>query len=149
MPEKFVINKSYNKSRFDKWFKEEVINLPNSLIQKLLRKNQIKVNNKRIKSSFRLSEGDNISIFNLSKYKPTDFKKKIQYLPSVKERKGIDNFVIYDDDDYIVINKPLMYELLTEAMGPFGQAMGPPWSGAGVGVGILRGMFEDLKDFKK
>ena len=106
MPEKFVINKSYNKSRFDKWFKEEVINLPNSLIQKLLRKNKIKVNNKRIKSSFRLSEGDNISIFNLSKYKPTDFKKKIQYLPSIKERKSIDNFVIYDDDDYIVINKP-------------------------------------------
>ena len=106
MPEKFVINKSYNKSRFDKWFKEEVINLPNSLIQKLLRKNKIKVNNKKIKSSFRLSEGDNISIFNLSKYKPTDFKKKIQYLPSIKERKSIDNFVIYDDDDYIVINKP-------------------------------------------
>ena len=43
MPDKFIINKSYNKSRFDKWFKEEVINLPNSLIQKLLRKNQIKV----------------------------------------------------------------------------------------------------------
>ena len=78
MPDKFIINKSYNKSRFDKWFKEEVINLPNSLIQKLLRKNQIKVNNKKIKSSFRLTEGDNISIFNLSKYKPTDFKKKIQ-----------------------------------------------------------------------
>ena len=34
MPDKFIINKSYNKSRFDKWFKEEVINLPNSLIQK-------------------------------------------------------------------------------------------------------------------
>ena len=64
MPDKFIINKSYNKSRFDKWFKEEVINLPNSLIQKLLRKNQIKVNNKKIKSSFRLTEGDNISVFN-------------------------------------------------------------------------------------
>ena len=48
MPDKFIINKSYNKSRFDKWFKEEVINLPNSLIQKLLRKNQIKVNNKKL-----------------------------------------------------------------------------------------------------
>ena len=106
MPDKYVINKSYNKSRFDKWFKEEVINLPNSLIQKLLRKNQIKVNNKKIKSSFRLTEGDSISIFNLSKYKPTDFKKKIQYLPTTKEKKGIDNFVIYDDNDYIVINKP-------------------------------------------
>ena len=106
MPDKFIINKSYNKSRFDKWFKEEVINLPNSLIQKLLRKNQIKVNNKKIKSSFRLTEGDNISVFNLSRYKPTNFKKKIQYLPSTKEKKSIDNFIIYNDNDYIVINKP-------------------------------------------
>ena len=86
MPDKFIINKSYNKSRFDKWFKEEVINLPNSLIQKLLRKNQIKVNNKRIKSSFRLTEGDNISVFNLSKYKPTNFKKKFSIYHLLKKK---------------------------------------------------------------
>ena len=106
MPDKFIINKSYDKARFDKWFKEEVINLPNSLIQKLLRKNKIKVNNKRIKSSFRLTEGDVILIFNLSNFKPTDFKKKIQYLPSDSEKKRLENFVIYNDSDYIVINKP-------------------------------------------
>ena len=106
MPDKFIINKSYDKARFDKWFKEEVINLPNSLIQKLLRKNKIKVNNKRIKSSFRLTEGDIILIFNLSNFKPTDFKKKIQYLPSDNEKKRLENFVIYNDSDYIVINKP-------------------------------------------
>ena len=106
MPDKFIVNKIYNKSRFDKWFKEEVINLPNSLIQKLLRKNKIKVNNKKIKSSFRLTEGDNISIFNLSKYKPTDLKEKIKYLPSTKESKKLESFVIYNDNDYIVINKP-------------------------------------------
>ena len=41
MPDKFIVSKNYNKSRFDKWFKEEIINLPNALIQKLLRKNKI------------------------------------------------------------------------------------------------------------
>ena len=105
MPDKFIVNKNYNKSRFDKWFKEEVINLPNSLIQKLLRKNKIKVNNKKIKSSYRLTEGDNVFIFNLSKYKPTDLKKKIQYLPSTKEKKDFNKFIIHDGVDYIVINK--------------------------------------------
>ena len=75
MPDKFIVSKSYNKSRFDKWFKEEIINLPNALIQKLLRKNKIKVNKKKIKTSFRLSEGDQVSVFNLSNYKPTNFKK--------------------------------------------------------------------------
>ena len=38
MPEKYIVSKSYDKSRFDRWFKEEIINIPNSLIQKLLRK---------------------------------------------------------------------------------------------------------------
>ena len=106
MPDKFIINQNYNKSRFDKWFKQEIINLPNSLIEKLLRKKKIKVNNKKINCSFRLTTGDNISIFNISKYKPTDKKKKIQYFPSVKEKNSLENFVIYDDNDYIVINKP-------------------------------------------
>ena len=106
MPDKFIVKKNYKNSRFDKWFKNEVINLPNSLIQKLLRKNIIKVNNKKIKTSFRLNEGDEVSIFNLSNYEPTNLKKKIKYLPSVKETNKFENFVIYDSDDYIVVNKP-------------------------------------------
>ena len=64
------------------------------------------VNNKKIKSSHRLSAGDKVSIFNLSNYKPTDLKKKIKYLPSIKERNKIDDFVVFDNDDYIIINKP-------------------------------------------
>ena len=106
MPDKFTVNKDYNNSRFDRWFKEEILNLPNSLIQKLLRKNKIKVNNKKIKSSFRLTEGDTLSIFNLSSYKPTNFKNKIKYLPSKKEKDSFENFVISNNEDYIVINKP-------------------------------------------
>ncbi len=106
MPDKFIVSKNYNKSRFDKWFKEEIINLPNSLIQRLLRQNKIKVNNKKVKSSFRLTDGDEVSVFNLSNYKPTNLKKKIHYLPTIKESKGFENCVLYDDKDYIVINKP-------------------------------------------
>ena len=106
MPDKFIVTKNYNKSRLDKWFKEEVINIPNSLIQKLLRKNKIKVNKKKIKTSFRLSEGDEVSVFNLPDYKPTNLKKKIHYLPSPKEKRGLDKIIIHDSNDYIVINKP-------------------------------------------
>ena len=75
MPDKFIVNKNYNKSRLDKWFKEEIINLPNSLIQRLLRKNKIKVNNKKIKSSFRLTEGDKVSVLNFSNYRFLMFDK--------------------------------------------------------------------------
>ena len=37
----------------DKWFKQQIINLPNSLIQKLVRTRKIRVNNKKIKTSLR------------------------------------------------------------------------------------------------
>ena len=106
MPDKFIVSKNHNKSRFDKWFKQEIINIPNSLIQKLLRKNKIKVNKKKIKTSYRLSEGDEVSVFNLSNYKPTNLKKKINYLPTSKEKRGLDKFIIHNENDYIVINKP-------------------------------------------
>ena len=89
MPDKFVVNKNFHNVRFDKWFKQEIINLPNSLIQKLLRKNQIKVNNKKIISSFRVSEGDKVSIFNLSNYKPTDLKKKLNIYPQIEKKKKL------------------------------------------------------------
>ena len=106
MLEKFVIKKDYNNTRFDKWFKKEILNIPNSLIQKLVRKNIIKVNKKKIKSSLRLKTGDVVQVFNLSNYKPTNFKKKIKYLPTLKESSKMRDFIIFNCDDYIVINKP-------------------------------------------
>ena len=106
MLNKFIIKKDYNNTRFDKWFKKNVINIPNSLIQKLIRTSKIKVNNKKIKSSFRVSEGDRVTILNLSNYNPTNIKKKIQYLPSVNESKKFENFILHNNEDYIVINKP-------------------------------------------
>ena len=106
MPDKFIVSKNHNNSRFDKWFKQEIINIPNSLIQKLLRKNKIKVNKKKIKTSYRLNEGDEVSVFNLSNYKPTNLKKKINYIPTTKEKRGLDKFIIHNENDYMVINKP-------------------------------------------
>ena len=106
MPDNFIVNKNFNNVRFDKWFKQQIINLPNSLIQKLVRTRKIKVNNKKIKTSLRLKEGDKVSVFNLSKLKPTNTKKKIEYQASTKERKTLDNLIIHDNEDYILINKP-------------------------------------------
>ena len=106
MPDKFIVTKDFNNIRLDRWFKQEVLNLPNSLIQRLLRKNKIKVNNKKIKSSFRLSTGDKVLIYNLSDYKPTNTKKKIQYLPTYKESNKFENLILFDNEDYVVINKP-------------------------------------------
>jgi 23S rRNA pseudouridine955/2504/2580 synthase len=106
MPKSYTVDDDNNDSRLDKWFKNEIINLPHSLLEKILRQNKIKVNKKKTKSSYRLQTGDVIEIYDISKFKPVDKKEKIKYLPKKKEIGDYDDYVIEDNENFIVINKP-------------------------------------------
>ena len=48
MPKSFIVGDDFNDSRLDKWFKNKVIRLPHSLIEKIIRQNKIKVNKKKL-----------------------------------------------------------------------------------------------------
>ena len=63
MPKSYTVDDDYNDSRLDKWFKNKIINLPHSLLEKILRQNKVKVNKKKTKSSYRLQTGDLIEIY--------------------------------------------------------------------------------------
>ena len=106
MPKSYTVDDDYNDSRLDKWFKNKIINLPHSLLEKILRQNKVKVNKKKTKSSYRLQVGDLIEIYDISKFKPVDKKEKIKYLPKKKEIGTYDDYVIEDNENFIVINKP-------------------------------------------
>ena len=106
MPKFYTVDDDYNDSRLDKWFKNKIINLPHSLLEKILRQNKVKVNKKKTKSSYRLQKGDLIEIYDISKFKPVDKREKIKYLPKKKEMGVYDNYVIEDNENFIVINKP-------------------------------------------
>ena len=106
MPKSYTVDDDYNDSRLDKWFKNKVINLPHSLLEKILRQNKIKVNKKKTKSSYRLQTGDLIEIYDISKFKPVDKKEKIKYLPKKKEIGVYDDYIIENNENFIVINKP-------------------------------------------
>ena len=106
MPKSFIVDDDFNNSRLDKWFKNNVINLPHSLLEKILRQNKVKVNKKKTKSSYRLQAGDLIEIYDISKFKPVDKKEKVKYLPKKKEIGSYDDYVIEDNENFIVINKP-------------------------------------------
>ena len=106
MPKSYTVDDDYNESRLDKWFKNKVINLPHSLLEKIIRQNKIKVNKKKTKSSYRLQTGDLIEIYDISKFKPADQKQKIKYSPKKKEIGTYDDYIIEDNQNFIVINKP-------------------------------------------
>ena len=80
----FIVDDEYHETRLDKWFKQKVISLPHSLIEKILRQNKIKINKKKVKASYRLQSGDLIEIYDISKFKAKDKIEKIKYKPKKK-----------------------------------------------------------------
>ena len=106
MPKFFIVDDNYHDARLDKWFVQKVISLPHSLVEKIIRQNKIKVNKKKTKSSYRLQNGDLIEIYDISKFKPISKEIKVKYKPKKNEISKYDDYVIEDNENFIVVNKP-------------------------------------------
>ena len=106
MPKTFIVDDEYHETRLDKWFKKKVINLPHSLMERILRQNKVKINKKKAKSFYRLQTGDLIEIFDISKFKAKDKIEKIKYKPKKKELSKYDDYIIENNENFVVINKP-------------------------------------------
>ena len=85
MPQTYIVDKEYHNSRFDRWFKNNIKKLPQSLIEKLIRQNKVKINKKKVRSSYRLQSGDKVEVYDISKFKELIRSKTIKYRPAKKE----------------------------------------------------------------
>ena len=99
MPKKYTVDKDFHNTRFDKWFRSVVISLPQSLIEKILRKNKVKVNRKKIKTSYRVQTGDIVEVYEALKLKKIEKPRLNKYSPSKKEKKQYDSFIIEDNEN--------------------------------------------------
>ena len=106
MKSKFLVKQDYHNTRLDRWFKHNISDIPQSLIEKLIRKNKIKVNRKKTKTKYRVQYNDQIEIFNFDKIKHKDKSEVKKYKPSDKEKKIYGDFIIENNDNFVVINKP-------------------------------------------
>ena len=66
MKKLYFINDEFANSRIDRWFRKTICDVPQSLLEKNIRKGNIKVNNKKPKSSYKLNKGDQISVYNIN-----------------------------------------------------------------------------------
>ena len=103
MQKTYNVIADHDTMRLDRWLRKNIDNLPQGLIEKFLRNGNIKVNKRKIKSSYKVREDDKISLFNVS-IKKQNHKNK-NYTPSKKILTEIENEIIFDNEDYIVINK--------------------------------------------
>jgi len=66
MKKTYKIDAVYNDMRIDRWIRNNIANLPQALIEKSLRNGKIKLNKKKIKSSYKIKTNDQIDFFNFN-----------------------------------------------------------------------------------
>ena len=104
MKKSFNVDKTYNGMRIDRWIRNNLGNIPQSLIEKNLRNGKIKLNQKKTKSSQKVNTNDEIDLFNFN-FKETIIQKKIKFKPSEEIIKENEELIIDNNDDFIVLNK--------------------------------------------
>ncbi len=102
----FKIEEDFENIRLDKWFKKKVKPLPQSLIERTLRKGKILVNGKKVKSSYKIQINDEIKIYADIDNDDKIIKKKFSYLPSKKDYELIKDNILFENEHYFVLNKP-------------------------------------------
>ena len=104
MIKSYIVDSTYNNMRLDRWLRNKIGNLPQSLIEKSLRSGKVKVNRKKVKSSFKVKTNDKIDIFNLD-FEEKIIQKKNLFNPSNEIIKSNERLIIDDNENFIVLNK--------------------------------------------
>ena len=99
----YTIDEDFSNTRLDRWFRQYFKGLSHNNLEKYLRKGFIKVNKKKIKSSYRLCEGDTIRI---SLFLNSFFSNNGEDIKIYGSEDFIKRNTLYIDDDLLVINKP-------------------------------------------
>ena len=100
----FIVDSTCNNMRVDRWLRNKIGKIPQGLIEKTLRLGKIKINKKKVKSSFKIKTNDKVEIFNFN-FKERINQKKIKFNPSNQVIKSNENLIIDNNDDFIVLNK--------------------------------------------
>ena len=100
----YIVDLTYNNMRLDRWLRNIIGNIPQSLIEKYLRSGKVKINKKKVKSSFKVKTNDTINIFNLN-FKENIIQKKKIFKPSNEIIRSNEDLIIDDNENFIVLNK--------------------------------------------
>ena len=102
----FLVKNDFINSRLDRWFRKNISQVPQSLIEKNLRKGKIKVNNKKVKSSYKLKKNDQITLYDIAFTERRINITKTPYKATKKDLSYSSNIFIENNENFAVINKP-------------------------------------------
>ena len=104
MKKSYIVDSTCNDMRLDRWLRLKIGKIPQGLVEKYLRTGKIKLNRKKVKSSFKVKTKDEINIFNIE-FKESIQQKKIKFLPSKEIIKSNEDQIIDNNDNFVVLNK--------------------------------------------
>ena len=102
----FLVKKDFVNSRIDRWIKRNIRIVPQSLIEKSLRNKNVTINKVKVKSSYKLKIDDKIYLNNFNPTLGYHLSKKKKYIPSKRDIKDSNSFIVEDNENFCVINKP-------------------------------------------
>jgi len=103
MKKSYIVDSTCNDMRIDRWIRHSIGKIPQGLIEKNLRTGKIKLNKKKIKSSYKIKTNDKIDLFNFNFDEKIIKKKKFE--PSKDIIRSNENQIIDNNEDFIVLNK--------------------------------------------
>ena len=104
MKKTYIVDSTYDNMRLDRWFRNEIGKTPQSFIEKHLRNGNLKVNKKKVKSSYKIKINDKINIFNIN-FKEKIIQKNTKFKPTKEIIKSNENQIIENNENFIVLNK--------------------------------------------
>lgn len=100
----YIIDEEYSGVRLDRYLRKILKNSKLSDLYKMIRKGQVKINNKKIKQDYRLYLGDKVQIFSKINMELSD-EQETFYPLSLEREKKLKEFIVFENEDMFVINK--------------------------------------------
>ncbi len=104
MKKTYIVDSTCDNMRLDRWFRNVIGKIPQSFIEKHLRNGNLKVNKKKVKSSYKIKTNDKINIFNIS-FEEKIIQKNTKFKPTKEIIKSNENQIIENNENFIVLNK--------------------------------------------
>lgn len=87
--------------RLDNFLLTYLKGVPRSMIYRIVRKGEVRVNKSRIKPDYRLQAGDVVRVPPVSRP-----EKGAAVMPSERLRRQVEDAIVYEDDNLLLVNKP-------------------------------------------
>ena len=97
------IDENHQDQRIDNFLITRQKGVPKSLIYRILRKGEVRVNKKRVKPEYKLQSGDQVRIPPMT---ISDVSQDRKPSPKLKKVNQLESMILFEDDCFLILNKP-------------------------------------------